>query len=147
MYDRILAPTDGSDPATAAVRHALDLAATTGATVHAVYVLDTRTGFLTVSKDEVRGALRDVGEDAATATLDEVERLAADADVDLVTEVLEGAPDEAILDYAADHDVDLVVVGTHGRTGLERRLLGSITERVIGGASVPVTTVHGDDAN
>jgi nucleotide-binding universal stress UspA family protein len=147
MYDRILAPTDGSDPATAAVQHALDLAATTGATVHAVYVLDTRTGFLTVSKDEVRGALRDVGEDAATATLDEVERLAADADVDLVTEVLEGAPDQAILDYADDHDVDLVVVGTHGRTGLERRLLGSITERVIGGASVPVTAVHGDGAN
>ncbi|MWG34624.1 universal stress protein [Halomarina oriensis] len=147
MYDRILAPTDGSDPATAAVRHALALARTTGATVHAVYVLDTRTGFLTVSKDEVRGALREVGEDAATTILNEVERLATDADVELVTEVVDGAPDQAILDYAADHDVDHIVVGTHGRTGLERRLLGSVTERVIGGASVPVTAVHGDDAD
>lgn len=70
-----------------------------------------------------------------------VGRLAADADVDLVTAVREGSPDDAILAYADGEDVDHVVTGTHGRTGVERRLPGSVTERVVRAADVPVTTV------
>lgn len=141
MYDRVLVPTDGGPHSTAAARHAVELAERHGATLHSLYVVDTGTGWLTVSKAEVRDALREVGEAAGREALRVVERLAADADVELVTAVREGSPDEAILAYVDEADVDLVVMGTHGRTGVERRLLGSITERVVRAADVPVTTI------
>ena len=141
MYDRVLVPTDGGPHSTAAARHAVDLAEMHGATLHALYVVDTGTGWFTVSKAEVRDALREVGEAAGREALCVVEQLAADADVDLVTAVREGSPDEAILAYVGEEDVDLVVMGTHGRTGVEHRLLGSVTERVVRAADVPVTTI------
>ena len=52
--------------------------------------------------------------------------MTTDAGVELVTEILEGAPDRRIPEYAAENGIDLVVMGTHGRTGLQHRLLGSV---------------------
>lgn len=141
MYNDVLLATDGSEPASAAMQHALDIAEQYGATLHALFVIDTNTSWLTVSKAEVHDVLRDLGEDASRAVLDDVETAAADADVDLTREVVEGAPDDRIVEYAAANDVDLIVVGTHGRRGIDRRLLGSVTERVIRNAATPVLTV------
>jgi nucleotide-binding universal stress UspA family protein len=143
MYDRILVPVDGSDQSTAAVDHALDLAEKYGADVHAIYVVDTGTNLLTVSKDEVRDTLRELGEETADGVLRDVERRVADAetDISLVVDVLEGTTDEEILRYTDDNGIDLVVMGTHSRTGVKRRLLGSVTERVVRDADVPVLTV------
>jgi len=141
VYERVLVPTDGSEPASAAVRHALGIAETCGATLHAVFVIDTSTGWLTVSKSEVHDALREVGQDASEEVLRDVETAAADTDVALVTEALEGTPDERIVEYTVENDIDLVVMGTHGRGGIEHRLLGSVSERVIWGTDVPVMTV------
>ena len=62
--------------------------------------------------------------------------------VETRTAVLGGTPHEVILDYADDHDVDLVVMGTHGRTGIDRYLLGSVTEKVVRLADTPVLTVR-----
>ena len=59
--------------------------------------------------------------------------------------VLSGRPHRAIVDYAAEYDVDLIVMGTHGRTGLDRYLLGSVTERVVRLSDVPVLAV-GEEA-
>jgi nucleotide-binding universal stress UspA family protein len=146
-YDRILVPTDGGELAVAAARRAIGLAETYGATLHAIHVVDTGTGWLTVSKDEVRDALRDVGQEASREALRVVEDLAADSDVELVTASLEGSPERLILDYAAEEDVDLIVMGTHRRSGLERRLVGSVTERVVRGADVPVMTVSDPGSN
>lgn len=141
VYERILVPTDGSDPASAAVRHALDLAKQHGAILHALFVINTDKSWLTVSRTDVDDALRDIGQETSERVLREVETAAADADVELVTEVLEGTPDERILTCADDDGADLIVMGTHGHSGLQRRLLGSVTERVIRGADVPVMTV------
>ncbi|MFC5368810.1 universal stress protein [Salinirubrum litoreum] len=141
MYDTILVPTDGSDRSLTALRHALELAEAVDASVHALYVVDTETSWLTVSKSEVRDTLRNVGEDAARQALSSAERLAADFDVSLVTATREGSPDEAIIDYVTSEDIDLVVMATHGRQGIGRRLLGSVTERVVRDAPVPVTTI------
>jgi len=143
MYDRLLVPVDGSDPARAAARHALELAAVHGSTVHALYVVDTGTNWLTVSKREVRESLRQLGESEGRGVLADVERLAAERNVPVVTELREGAVEGTILDYAAEHDVDLVVMGTHGREGARRRIVGSVAERVVREATVPVTTVTG----
>lgn len=56
--------------------------------------------------------------------------------------VAQGTPHQAILDHIDEHDIDLVVMGTHGRTGLDRYLLGSITEKVVRLSDAPVLTVR-----
>ena len=99
MYNDVLLATDGSEPASAATQYALDVAEQYGATLHALFVIDTNTSWLTVSKSEVHDVLRDLGEDASRAVLEDVETAAADADVDLTTEVVEGAPDDRIVEY------------------------------------------------
>ncbi|GGL64982.1 universal stress protein [Halocalculus aciditolerans] len=146
MYDRILVATDGSEHALAAAREALGLAETHDAIVYALYVVETSTSWLAVSKNEVTDALRDVGIDAGKTALADVESLAADRDVDLVTELGEGSADEEILAYAAEIDADLAVMGTHGREGVRRRLVGSVAERVVRDAPMPVLTVNAQDA-
>jgi nucleotide-binding universal stress UspA family protein len=141
MYDDILVPTDGSDHAMAAARQAIGLAETYSATLHALYVVDTDTNWLTVSKNDVQDSLRDLGERAGTQALVSFENLAEEYDVSVVTEMDEGSVDDVILGYADDHDVDLIVMGTHGREGVARRVVGSVAERVVRGATVPVMTV------
>lgn len=145
MYDRVLLATDGSEPSVAAAEHAVDVAGTYGAALHAVFVVDTGTGALTVSKNEVRDALRDLGRETGADALRDVDARAEAASVELVTDVLEGRPDERILGYVDENGVDLVVMGTHGRTGIERRLTGSVAERVVREAPVPVVTVPADE--
>ena len=145
MYDRILAATDSSEPAQAAVRHAVGLASATGATLHVLYVVDTETSWLTVSKADVKQTLRAVGESVGENVLADAEAHAADAGVPVETALREGVPDEEILAHADDIDADLVVLGTHGRDGVARRVLGSTTERVARDANTPVLTVHTND--
>jgi len=139
MYDEILLPTDGSPAAAAALDHALDLASTYGARLHALYVVDVNA-YATVETggDMVLQALEREGETA----VDKVREAAADAGVEVTTTVETGNPYREILGYIEDEDVGLVVMGTHGRRGLERFLLGSVTERVVRSADVPVLTVR-----
>jgi len=67
-------------------------------------------------------------------------------DISTETAVLRGTPYESILDYADDNAVDLIVMGTHGRTGVDRYLLGSVTEKVVRTADVPVLTVRMEES-
>jgi len=139
MYDTILVPTDGSEPAGAAVEHAIDLASATGATLHALSVVDSAAyASLDVSSQSVLDSL----EDRAAEATESIAETAADAGVDTVTEVSVGTPHEQITEYADAVGADLIVMGTHGRTGLDRVLLGSVTERVIRGGPCPVLTVR-----
>jgi nucleotide-binding universal stress UspA family protein len=142
VYDTILVPTDGSEGAERAVSHALDVAAQYGATVHVLYVADTRAALefdeAGVDGQMVVDALVNAGERA-------VERVAADAraaGVAVETAVERGGPVETILDYAERVDADLLVMGTHGRSGLDRVLLGSVTESVVRRSDRPVLTVR-----
>ncbi|GAB7094601.1 universal stress protein [Halolamina litorea] len=146
MYDRILVPTDGGEHATAALEHALELASVHDATVHVCYVVDTSTNPLVVSKDEVRDALRQVGEDAAARAFADAEERAAAHGVELLTDLHEGTPGDEIIAEAEAVAADLVVMGTHAREGVSRRLLGSVAEEVVENCPVPVLTVHAEDA-
>jgi nucleotide-binding universal stress UspA family protein len=145
MYERILVPTDGSEGTAAAVEHAVEIGAERDATIHGLYVVDKQIRLATSKENqaEVAADLRAEGERAVGAIAD----AAAEAGLESVTETVEGVPHRAILDYIEDADVDLVVMGTHGRTGRDRIVsLGSVTERVVGNATVPVLTVWiGDD--
>jgi len=139
MYERILLPTDGSKATDAAVERALDLAATYDAELHVIYVVDTAAVPTEVAADSILESLEEAGERVVA----DVEERAADAGVETVVAAVEyGTPHRVIREYADDNDVDLIVMGTHGRTGLDRYLLGSVTEKVVRTADVPVLTVR-----
>lgn len=147
MYERILIPTDGSKVAETAVEHALDIAERYGAEVHAMYVVDTDAvsyGLGTEQVDRLRqgkfGEMTEL-EDRANEALKYVTDAAADRGIDVVDDIGAGRPHAVIADYAADNDIDLVVMGSHGRSGVKRALLGSVTERVLRSTHVPVLVV------
>ncbi|SIR87399.1 universal stress protein [Natronorubrum thiooxidans] len=133
MYQDVLIPTDGSDGTRQSIMHGLTIANRFEATIHALSIVP-------------EGPLGTLQNEAATpAAHRAVERVAAEAardGIEATTGVEQGVPHEAILEYAADHDIDLIVMGTQGRTGLDRVLVGSVTERVVRMADVPVVTVR-----
>ena len=143
MFDRILFPTDGSEGAEVALDLAGDIARRHDATLYVLNVADTTRDSVTQVQGEVVDTLEAAGE-----------RLVADAaaqfrnvSVDVRTEVVQGEPYRAILDYAESSNVDIVIMPTRGRQGLRRLLLGSTTERVLRQSDVPVLTVRPDDAS
>lgn len=141
LYDHILVPTDGSAETRRAVEHAIDLADEHEATIHALYVLNTAS-YASVSVDAswegVSDMLREEGEAAVEAVAD----LARSADVEVVSVLRSGSPSREIVRYAEEEGCDLVVMGTHGRGGIDRLLLGSVAERVVRSSQVPVLTVR-----
>lgn len=143
LYDRILVPTDGSSEGERAVAHALDVAAVHGASVLAVYVVDTAryAGMPMESSWEGVGEL--LRSDAREA-VKRVAEAAAGTGVDVETAVIDGSPSREIIRSAERNGCDLIVMGTHGRGGIDRLLLGSVAEKVVRGASVPVLTVRLD---
>lgn len=78
----------------------------------------------------------------ASAVEDLEERIRDRGHDRVVSEVVHGRPHSGILSYAENNDIDLIVMETHGRTGLDRYLLGSVTEKVVRLADVPVVTVR-----
>lgn len=144
MYDTILVPTDGSDHAVRAAEHGSALSEKFDATVHVLHVVDTQSGAGPFDvggiRDEVIGRLEEEGEGAIEAS-----EAVFDGSDPLRTGIVRGQPSETILEYATDHEVDILVMGTQGRTGLERYLMGSVTERVIRAAELPVLTVRATD--
>jgi nucleotide-binding universal stress UspA family protein len=138
MYERILVPTDGSQGSAHVALQAIDLAEQYGATIHVCSVVD----------DSHRSILPDVGsrsedlETEAQKAIQRVTKMASVHGVETVGEVREGDPAEEILEYAEEIRADLIVAGTHGRSGVERRLIGSVAERLVRHASCPVMTVR-----
>ena len=138
MFDRILFPSDGSHGAEIALDHVLDVAEGHGSTVHVLNVVDTTLGGAT--------SITDAGVDALAAEGEEIVHSAAEEArgrrITVVTEVRQGEPYRTILNYADAEEVDLIVLPTRGRRGLERFILGSTTERVVRASTVPVLTMQ-----
>ncbi|MEF8852499.1 MAG: universal stress protein [Haloarculaceae archaeon] len=141
MYGTILVPTDGSAGADAALDEAVELASAFDATVHSLYVADTSAAQPETGYVDIVESFERIGEETTTEAVDRVEA----AGVEAVGAVRTGSPHQSILDYAEEVDADLIVMGTHGRTGLERYLLGSVTEKVVRTVDVPVLTVRTAD--
>jgi nucleotide-binding universal stress UspA family protein len=140
MYNTVLLPTDGSDGAAEALDHAVGAAEAHGASLHVVSVVDHRVVLAADAdgKESVRAELTD----EATTAVEDLAGRARKAGVEATTAAPEGVPHREILAYAGEHDVDLLVLGTHGRTGREKRLnLGSTTERVVRAADRPLLVV------
>lgn len=143
MYTDILVPTDGSRGMKHVTDHAFDLAELCGATVHVLYVVD-ETAYASVpddTRERVRETLEGDGESATKA----IAERAVERDLAVTREVRWGDPAVAIIAYALENDIDLVVMGTRGKTGFERYLLGSVAEKVVRVSPIPVVTVHAGD--
>jgi len=131
VYDHVLVPTDGSDSSAAAVDEAVAIADGEAATVHLLHVIDEETEMSAGASGMVAPQITETLEEEAESALDDAERRAEDAGVTYDRTIREGDPHEVIAEYAIEHDVDLVVMGASGRSGIKERLLGSTTDRVV----------------
>ncbi|EMA24685.1 universal stress protein [Haloarcula argentinensis] len=142
-FDDILLPTDGSSGAEAAIEPAGALASVTDATVHLVSVVDTRSLGVDVGSSVIVDELESVATDAVENTSDRLSEMGVET---VETAIAHGVPYRAILDAIEEADADLVIIGTHGRTGIDRYLLGSVAEKLVRTSPVPVMTVRASDA-
>jgi nucleotide-binding universal stress UspA family protein len=137
-YENVLIPTDGSDAATHAAGHALSLAASLDATVHVLSVVDRGALGAGVQSAVSGDQSEQTATDAVEAVVSEAERRGI---ANTVGHVEHGTPVQAIVDCIESNDVHAVGMGTTGRRGTERILLGSVAEKTVRSAPVPVLTV------
>lgn len=136
MYQNVLIPTDGSDGTRRAIEHGLTIANRFEGTVHALSIVPEGP-FGTMTSGEVTAG--------AERAVEYVEREAERVGVPVTTAIERGVPHESVLAYADDNDIDVIVMGTQGRTGLDRFLVGSVTERIVRMAEPPVVTLRMTD--
>lgn len=143
MFNHILIPTDGSDAVRPAVEMALNLAETHDATLHVLFIVHQPTSVSGTGEgfSGLDNLLNELEEEGHQAT-DAIAEQATGSDIETEPVVQRGNPHDDILTYANEHDIDLIVMGTHGRTGVKRALLGSVTEDVVRHSEIPVLTVH-----
>lgn len=143
MGKQVLVPVDDSDRSKEALAFAVENYP--DATITALHVVDPGSfpagGFESGVTTDIE-QLRDTKEKHAEELLETLREHAADLGADIETATDTGKPARTIVEYADDNDVDLVVVGSHGRTGASRVLLGSVAETVVRRSSVPVTVVR-----
>ena len=145
MFTNILIPVDGSTTALCAVSKSAGLAKTYGSTVTVLYVIDSYP-FTGVGADFAYGQAQYLTAATAEANtaLDSAKAALMEAGVDKVnTKLADGhAVHEAITRSAEELGADLIVMGSHGRKGLEKLVLGSVTQRVLGATTLPVLVVR-----
>jgi len=142
MYQRILVPVDGSPTSTRGVDEAISMAKLTGATVHLVHVLDQMpfAGLETYTVD-ILGLLEEAGQAIVQKMKARVEAAGVPVTT-FVSAVLPGRVCDVVLAQAKESAADLIVIGTHGRRGVGRMLLGSDAEQIVRIAPVPVLLVR-----
>ncbi len=144
-YKRILVPIDGSPTSTKALVAALELARENGGRVRAMYALDE---LALISGFEYSGELIEAARAQGQKALDDALAIAKSSGVEGDTRLMSTPGQrlgEAVAVQSSDWQADLVVVGTHGRRGLSRVLLGSGAESVLRLAVVPVLVIRGDE--
>ena len=141
MYKNILIPTDGSSTAEIAAQQGIGLAKAIGAKVYGLYVIDTST-FIGVPTEAIWENMKDLLEEEGKNTLSRLEKMAEEDGVEHEMILSEGSPYKNIIRTAEEKEVDLIVMGTAGRVGLDRFLLGSVAEKVVRTAPCSVTVVH-----
>ena len=138
MYEDILLPFDGSDGAAEALHHAAEIAHWADATIHVLFVADTTRDSVTVVETQVVDALVQEGKDV----VEEAEKTLNTLGVDYDSDVVQGHPAPTIVEYAEQYEYDVIVMPTHGREGVSRYLIGSVTEKVVRLSTVPLLTAR-----
>jgi len=143
-FKKILVPTDGSEYTKPAIMQAIELAKLTGAKLTALYVLD-QTVLTNMPMDTAVMNVYKTLEKEGQEAVDFVTKSAQEAGVDVEVTIKEGTPVKVILEESPNYDV--IVMGTLGRTGMSKLLMGSVAERVVRAASCPVMVVRCPEAN
>lgn len=145
MFKNILIPTDGSDQSLRAARVAIALAKQVGARVHAYHVLAPLAAVAHFS-DLIRHAPDDYHQEAvsrAERKLEAIRELAREAGVPFDSGyAFDQRPYSAIVGAARQYDCDLIVMGTHGHTGMDRLVMGSQSSKVLSCSDIPVMVCH-----
>ena len=158
MFSNILVPLDGSELGENALLKAENLARYHSASLHLIHVVPRqlelegaeRGLFAAISAQAAEHQRREAShllENRIANGKEYLEQLAVrlrDTDLPVVTATEEGAVAEKIIEYAQEHDIDLVMMSTHGYGGIKRRLLGSVTDRVIRAGETPVLVLPSD---
>lgn len=147
QFKKIVVPIDFSDCSRHALTRAIEWAKAFGASVEVLYVwepphylMPDTTVFIPGHPDQT---MIDYAQAEAKKSMDDfLEKHGSAKDLPLTVQMLSGPPAETILNYVQNNAIDLIVMGTHGRTGLQRFLIGSVTEKIVRRASCPVLTLH-----
>ncbi|MGP8320603.1 MAG: universal stress protein [Methanosarcinaceae archaeon] len=143
LYRKILIATDGSEPNKKAISYGIELAKLSGAKAYVVYVVDTAT-FASIPMDSgwevMYELLQKEGKEAMQHIIDD----AKVSGVEIESSLLEGHPSQEIIEFSQDNDIDIIVLGTLGKSGLDRFLLGSVAEKVTRNSRIPVLVVRGN---
>jgi nucleotide-binding universal stress UspA family protein len=149
MYHKILLPTDGSKHAERAANHAIWIASQSGAEIIVLDVIET-SSLVGLPAEDLIVRIKEMLREEARRSLERISEMVdeskekgiavKDVKITLVSE--EGSPADVILKTIKKEDIDLVVMGTSGKHGLDRFLLGSVTEKVVRSAECSVLAVH-----
>jgi nucleotide-binding universal stress UspA family protein len=145
-FQKVLLPTDGSEESKKALDAAVNLARAHDGTVHVIYVVNIGVDTNYEAVSELMGELEsskkfeEIGQEATES----LEKKLKSRDIEFEVEIIRGVPHREINRYASENDLDVIVMSTHGRTGLDRMLLGSVTEKVVRSSEIPVMTVRRD---
>lgn len=143
-YEKILLTTDGSQASEKAVDEAVKLAKNCEAKIHVLYVVDTGVESQYDSVNDLMSEtkssrkLEQVGEKALKSITVKLEEEA----IQFEKSIVKGKPFQKINSFAEENNMDVIVMSTNGRSGLDRMLLGSVTEKVIRTSNIPVLTVR-----
>ena len=140
MYKKILVPTDGSEFAKKAQKHALFLAKVSGAEIIAVSV--TENNFVNgLPLDDEVYQLNQILNERSEENLKEFDKL-NDDDIKITHVIREGSPAKVILEVSKEEAVDLIVMGSSGKSGFDRFIMGSVADKVVNSAKCAVLVVH-----
>ncbi|HID47242.1 MAG TPA: universal stress protein [Methanothermococcus okinawensis] len=140
LYKKILIPTDNSPVSIEAARHGLEIARLMNSKVYVIYVVDIMP-FIGLPTEGFWETMREVLEEEGKEAFKKIEEIARELGVKITTEILEGNPAREIVEYGERKGVDLIVMGTSGKSGIDRLLLGSVAEKVSRKAQCPVLLV------
>ena len=140
MYKKILVPTDGSEFAKKAGKHALFLSKVSGAEIVAVSV--TENNFVNgLPLDDEIYQLNQILKERSEENLKEFDEL-NDDDLKITHVIREGSPARVILEVAQEEDIDLIGMGSSGKSGFDRFIMGSVADKVVNSAKCAVLVVH-----
>jgi nucleotide-binding universal stress UspA family protein len=137
---RILVPIDDSNPAREALEYALTMFPEASITV--LHVINPSVSAYRSGDPYNFPRAVELGEEKAETVFEMARELADERDASIETETMVGSPPRGIIEFANENDIDQIVLGSHGRSGVSRVLLGSVAEQVVRRAQAPVTVVR-----
>lgn len=148
MYQKILLPTDGSKFAEKAAEHAIWIASRSGAEIIVLNVIET-SSLVGLPAEDLIVKIKEMLKEEGRRSLERISEMISQSeeeskieDVKITLKTEEGSPADSILKTIENENIDLVVMGTSGKHGLDRFLLGSVTEKVVRSSECPVLAVH-----